>query len=104
MNKKIIILWLCLIVLIFTTIIVIGYSKQDYTLIKLERNIISNAKKYIKENNIIVDKNNIYIIKIDELIKDNENIDKYCIKSVKVTKDLIFNNYEINKECEVTNN
>ena len=71
---------------------------------KLEKNIKVSVKEYIKENNIDIKYNEPIVVSVDtlienDLLEDNENIDKYCIKTILVTKDFLINKYTINKEC-----
>ena len=104
MNKNIMIIWGMIIVLICASLIFISNSKRDDNLFKLERNIKIAAKEYIKENNIEVKYNKPSVISIKTLIEndyleESKNIDKYCIKTVLVTKELFYKKYTINKDC-----
>lgn len=106
MNSKIMFLWGFIIFSLCATLLIIGYNQKDKVLIKLERSIVLNSKKYVDNNNIKVKDEEVYIIKIEDLIekeyiKENDNIEKYCIKAVFVTKGLLSYKYEINKECDV---
>ena len=103
MNKNIMIIWGMVVVLICASLIFISNSKRDKVLLKLERDIKLSAKEYIKDNNIEIKYDDPSIIMIEELINNkylsDENIDKYCIKTVLVTKELFYNKYTINKDC-----
>lgn len=105
MNKRIMVIWGMLVFIIFATILIIGFNKKDKVLFKLERNIKSSTKKYIVDNNINIKFNKNIVIKIEDLIdnnyiKENENIKKYCIKTITVYKGILLYEYKINKNCE----
>ncbi len=104
MSKNIMIIWGTIIVLMCTTLIIISNNNRDKVLLKLEKDIKVSVKQYIKDNNIEITLNSSNVIYIDTLIEnsylnDNENIEKYCIKSVLVTGGIFFNKYTINKDC-----
>lgn len=105
MNKYRMFIWGLIIFSLWTIILLIGYKKQDRTYIKLANTIEKASKLYVKENNIDLKLNEsvkIYIIDLYEsnYLKKDNNIDKYCIDSVVVTKDIINYDYKINKECK----
>jgi len=101
MNKKIMITWFIVIIMLLGTILLIGLSKKDLNYVKLEYNIQYKAYKYIKENDIKVKKE--YTINIDKLIDENkikkEQTDNYCIKGVKVEKKLLLKKYKVIVKC-----
>ncbi len=104
MNKNIMIIWGMIVVLICASLIFIANNKRDKELLKLEHNIKVSTKEYIKQNNIEVKYNKPIVISIKTLIEnnvieENENIDKYCIKTILVTKELFYKKYTINKDC-----
>ena len=104
MNKNIMIIWGMVVLLICASLIFISNNKRDKVLLKLEHDIKVSTREYIKDNNIEVKYNNPIVISINALIEnnvieENENIDKYCIKTILVTKELFYNKYTINKDC-----
>ncbi len=104
MNKNIMIIWGMVVVLICASLIFISNNKRDKILFKLEHDIKVSTREYIKKNNIDVKYDEPCVISIKTLIEndfldDDENIDKYCIKTVLVTKELFYKKYTINKEC-----
>lgn len=105
MNSKIMFLWGFIIFLICGSLLVLGNIGNDYNLYKLERNIKISAKNYLIKNDRMPKAYESEIVFVDELIenkiiKDNKDIDKYCIKQVRITNKLIMNKYEVIKECE----
>jgi hypothetical protein len=105
MNSKIMFLWGLIIVLICSTLIILGNMQKDKTLIRLERNIKVATKEYIVNEKLEPKFNESTVVYIDELInkkylKDDENIKEYCIKEVLFTKGILINEYEILKECD----
>ncbi len=109
MNKRLMIIWGFVIFLLISTILIIGFLKKDKVLFKLERDIRVSSKKYVKDNNIKLKYNKTHVITINDLIEnnyleENENIDKYCIKTVIVSRGLLLYEYEINKDCSKENN
>lgn len=105
MNSKVMFLWGMLILIICSTLLIIGNSKKDKVLLKLERNIKSSSKKYISDNNIKIKYNSSYVVTINDLInddyiEDSEEIKKYCIKTIVVSKNIFLYEFVINKECD----
>jgi len=105
MNSKIMFLWGFIIFLICGTLLVLGNIGNDYTLYKLERNIKISAKNYLIKNDRMPKLYESEVVFVDELldnniIKEDKNIDKYCIKQVRITNKLIINKYEVIKECD----
>lgn len=105
MSTKIMFLWGSIIVLICASLIVISNLKQDRILVKLERNLKLSSYKYFKENDLIPSFNESNVVNINELIEnkyieEDENIDKYCIKQVKVTNKFIIDKYEVIRKCD----
>ena len=103
MSKKLMVIWGMVVVTLFLTLILIGVYKMDKVLWKLERDLKTSSKKYIKNKNIDIKFNNSYVVTIEELIdndyiKKTESLDKYCIKSVIVSKNLFYE-YKVNKDC-----
>ncbi len=106
MNSKIMFLWGFLIVMICASLLVLGNIGNDYTLYKLERNLKLSSKTYLEKNNRMPEYNETEIVYVNELIdseiiKEDPNIDKYCIKEIMIKKGLLFNKYEVYKECKV---
>ena len=77
MNKRIMVIWGMLVFIIFATILIIGF-------IKFNKNIVVKIEDLIDNN----------------YIKENENIKKYCIKTITVYKGILLYEYKINKNCE----
>ena len=105
MNKFTMFIWGTIIFFLWAVILFIGYKKQDRTYIKLTNNIQNASIQYIKNNSIDLKLNEsvkIYIVDLykDELLKKDKNIEKYCIDSIVVSKDIFKYNYIINKECK----
>ncbi len=104
MNKRIMVIWGMLVFIIIATLLIIGFNKKDKVLFKLERELKVAAKQYVKDNKIDIKFNKNYVVNISDLINDNyikeDNIDKYCIKSVIVYKGLLLYEYKVNKECD----
>ena len=108
MNKRIMVIWGMLVFIILATILIIGINKKDKVLFRLERELNSSTKKYIKDNNIKVNMNESYTVQISDLIdkeyiKEDERIDKYCVQKIIVHKGLVFYEYKIYKDCEEKN-
>lgn len=107
MNKKIMVLWCIVVVGLLGVILLLGLKQKDLTYIKLEYNIKLAAHKYVKEHDINIKFNEPYNISIDRIINEknikSDLIDKYCIKSIKVSNGLIFDGYLLIKECEKEN-
>lgn len=105
MNSKIMFLWGLIIVMICSALLILGNIGKDYKLYKLEREIKISSKKYLEQNDRIPKPYESEVVFVDELleneiIKNESDINKYCIKKVKITNKLIINKYEIIKECE----
>ena len=106
MNSKIMFVWGLIIVLICSTLIIMGNDLKDKTLVRLERDLIKSTKEYFfEEDTSQIAINECKVVTVDELIeknyfKKNVNIDKYCIKSIKMIKKLFINKYVVTKECK----
>ena len=108
MNKKIMVLWAVVVVLLLTAIFLIGYSRKDKDYMKLEASIRNATYLYLKNNNQIPEFDESAIVFTEDLLnqeylKDSKSLNKYCIKSVVFTKRLIKDKYKINMECEIDN-
>ncbi|MBQ6285027.1 MAG: hypothetical protein IJK67_01775 [Bacilli bacterium] len=108
MNKRLMMIWGFVVFLIFATVLIIGFNKMDKVLLKLERDIKTSTKKYVKDNNIELKFNKMHVITINDLITneyldENENIEKYCIKNIEITKGLFSYEYNIIKDCSKEN-
>ena len=105
MNSKIMILWGTIIVLICSTLIVLGNNQGDKDLLRLKRNIKESYVEYLKDKELMPSFNKTYTIKIDKLIEEGylgktNTLDEYCIKEVTIKKGIIVNNYEFNIKCD----
>ncbi len=105
MSKEIMAIWGMIVVLVCASLIFISNGLRDKTLLKLEKNIKMSAREYIKNNDISIKLGNTYIITVDDLInqeyiQNDENLDKYCIKKVLVSRNIIMNEYLIEKKCD----
>jgi hypothetical protein len=109
MNSKIMAIWAMIVVLACATLIFISNAHRDKDLLRLENNIKSSAKSYIKDNGIKIKIGESYVVTIDDLIdgeymSEDENIVKYCIQKVIVSNEIIINKYKIEKECKKITN
>lgn len=110
MSSKIMFLWGFIIFMICGALLVLGNIGNDYSLYKLERNIKISTKNYLIKNDRMPKLYQSEVVFVEELldnkiIKENKNIEKYCIKQVKITNKII-NKYEVIRECdlEIKNN
>ena len=109
MSKTIMAVWAMIIVLLCASLIFISNGLRDKVLFKLEREIKISTREYIKDNNIVISIGGTYIVNIPDLIekeylKEDENIEKYCIKKVLVSRGLILKEYKLEKECDKKDN
>lgn len=105
MSKTIMTVWAMIIVLLCTSLIFISNGLRDKVLFKLEREIKISAKEYVKDNNVDIPMGSSFIINVADLIdkeylKENEDIEKYCIKTILVSRGIILKEYKVEKECE----
>ena len=108
MNKKIMVLWAVVIVLLLAAIYLIGYSHKDKDYMKLEANLKNATLSYLKNTNRVPEFDDSTIVFTDDLvkleyIKDSKMLDKYCVKSVVFTKGFLKDKYKIIMECEIDN-
>ena len=106
MNRKIMILWAVVIIMLLTAVYLIGYSHRDKDFIKLEANLREATLAYLKNNKLVTKFDESAIVfssdlVTDEYIKDEKMIKDYCVKSIVFTKGLIKDKYKINIECEI---
>ncbi len=106
MNKKLMVLWAIVIVLLLTAIFLIGYSRKDREYMKLEGSIRTATYSYLKNNNLVPEYDESAIVFIEDLVnedylKDSESLNKYCVKSIIFTKGLFKDKYKLNLECEI---
>ncbi len=109
MSKTIMAVWAMIIVLICASLIFISNGLRDKVLFKLEKDIKVSTREYIKDNNIKISMGSTYIVNVSDLIekeylKEDENIEKYCIKTILVSRGIILKEYRIEKECEEKDN
>lgn len=105
MNSKIMFLWGMIILLMCASLILIANYGKDRVLSNLEREIKAASSKYFKDNDLVPKFNEVNIVYVDELIEKeyleyNTTIDEYCVKSVQIKNKLIFNEYEVIRECD----
>ena len=104
MSKKLMIVQFFVVSCLILLICLIGVKQKDFTLVKLQNNIIDASKKYIKDNNIEIAFSNSFVIYVNELIEkeyiSDENIEKYCITEVVVFNGILQDEYEIINNCE----
>ncbi len=105
MNSKIMIIWGFIITIICACLIILGNIGSDYTLYKLEKNIKTSAREYLKDKKLVPNINESQVIYIKELIEEkyidkDDNIEKYCIKDVKMINKILVDEYTIEKDCE----
>ena len=65
----------------------------------------SATKRYVRDYNIKPKISDSVIITVDDLLKDryikeNPNIDKYCIDNVTMFRGLFMNEYEVHSDCK----
>lgn len=102
------IIWASIIVLIMAVLLMIANNLRDDVLFKLEKDLKVAANKYVKEKGKL-SIGETTIIFPDTLLEqkylsDKEVLKKYCIESIVLTKGLIINEIEINKNCEMIEN
>ena len=112
MSRWLMALWGVVIILILTAIYIIGYNiknkEKDEEYIKLESSLKTATYSYLNKNNMVPGFNESQIVFIEDLIKDEyvkneEEINKYCVKSIVFTNGLLKDDYNIIKECEIDN-
>ena len=105
MNKKIMVLWAVIVVMLLTAIFLIGYNKRDKKYIELEKKLNDATYLYLKNNDMIPETDESVIVFVsklveEEYIKYDEELEKYCIESITFTKGLVKDKYEIVKYCK----
>lgn len=104
MSKRILALWVFIIVMLCGCLLLLGLNQKDKTLLRLETSLKFESGKFIRDNDIKLKPSESYIIFPDDLINDKyiteENINKYCIKKIIVKRSLVINLYEIVSECD----
>jgi hypothetical protein len=108
MSEKLMIIWASIIVLIMAVLLMTANNLRDDVLFKLEKDLKVAANKYVKEKEKL-SIGETTIIFPDTLLEqkylsDKEVLKKYCIESIVLTKGLIINEIEINKNCEMIEN
>lgn len=93
-----------IVVLFISALLFIGNNLRDTTYLRLEKDLKSAAKRYVSDYNIKPKLSDSIIISVEELvsdnyIKENSNIDKYCIDNITMFRGLFKNEYEIHFEC-----
>ena len=68
MSKKLMVAQFFIVTCLVLLICLIGVRQKDFTLVRLQNNIIEASKKYIKDNNIEIGFSNSFVIYINELI------------------------------------
>ena len=95
------VVWGILVVLILTLVLLIGLKDKDFKYIKLERNLKTATRKYVKNNNLTPKLAKSIVIDIKELVDNRyitkESVDKYCIKDVVFSNGLMYDEYVIEK-------
>lgn len=94
-----------IVILIISALLFIGNDLRDTTYLRLEKDLKSAAKRYASDYDIKPKLSDSVIISVDELlkhnyIKENSNINKYCIDNITVFRGLFMNEFEIHGECE----
>ena len=105
MNKFTMVIWGFTIFALVFVILIIGFNKQDKDYNRLTTDLRVVAKKYIKDKDIKLGINESSVIFINDLIEENyleedEMINKYCIKSIVVQREIFRNIFKFNIECE----
>ena len=105
MNRIVMVIWGLIVFMMFGIILMIGYKKQDKVFLELSANLETATKRYVKNKNIELKFNESSKIYVKDLIEEeyieyDEDIEKYCIDSVIVTKGLLHDKYEVNENCE----
>lgn len=111
MNRFVLFIWAFIMASIFGIILTIGYREKNNEENIEYRDYISNIKeisnKYLAKKKINLKYNTPEIIFYSDLkeaeLLDEEDENKYCIKSIIVTKGILKNEYEISKDCELVN-
>ena len=95
------VVWGILVVLILTLVLLIGLKDKDFKYIKLERNLKTATRKYVKNNNLTPKLAKSIVIDIKELVDNRyiskESVDEYCIKDVVYSNGLMYDEYVIEK-------
>lgn len=94
-----------IVVLFISALLFIGNSLRDTTYLRLEKDLKSATKRYVRDYNIKPKLSDSIIISVDDLlkekyIKENPNIDKYCIDNVTMFRGLFMNEYKVHGDCE----
>ena len=105
MNKFTMAIWGFTIFTLVSIVLIIGLKQQDKDYAKLTTDLRMVAKKYIGDKKIKLKINESSVIFISDLIEENylkedEKIDKYCIKSIVVQREVFRNIFKFNTECE----
>ena len=105
MSKKLMVVQFFTITCLVLLICLIGVRQKDFTYDKLRKELVNATKKYMSDNNIETNVSRSFVIYIDELIdkkyiKENENLDKYCISEVVYFNGIIQDEYEVINNCE----
>lgn len=104
MSKKLMVVQFFVVTCLILLICLIGVRQKDFTLSKLQNNIIEATKQYIIDNNIEIDFSDSFVVYINELIENeyitDENIEKYCITEVVIFNGILQDEYEIINDCE----
>lgn len=105
MSSKIMFLWGFVVLLICSFLLIMGNIGKDYNLFLLEKEIKHSSRDYLKDKNRYPSVNNTEVVFIDELvdneyIKENEDYNKYCIKSIEVNNKIFIDKVEVIKECK----
>lgn len=105
MSNKIIILWATIIIVIITSIFLIGkYHEKNYKYYETNKEVKLYLKRYIEEENIKIDNFNTIIIDSEEL-KDKKYFEEIkvnyatCEFVAKIKNYVIFKAYKIKYEC-----
>lgn len=105
MNKHIMFIWGFIVVLICGYLVYLGKKDEDRIYLKMENNIFDATKLYINDKELVPDIGYSVVVNIDELILNeyieySEDIDKYCLNNVVVSRGIINSSYKMNINCE----
>lgn len=105
MNRVTMFIWGLIVFSIWGVILFLGFKNQDKEYINLTNDLKKATTQYLKKNNIRLKFNETYKVYVDDLVSEEyideeDKLEEYCIDSVAVSKGLILNDYEFNKECK----
>ena len=104
MNKIVMVIWGCVIVLLCLLLFLIGYKHRDKEYLSFENSVKSATKSYVRNNRLTPSINDSTVIFIDDLLNaDYISIDKvkgHCINNIVYYRGLLFDTVTIDTDCD----